>query len=122
VLPGGAPLFLEDEVGRSLFIVRSGTVRVSRREAGAERQLVLLGPGDHLGALAVLAPCVRLVSAVAATACEVLEITHDDFARKAPEKPQACLKLALAVAADLGRQVGECRDALRDLVPSRNPP
>ena len=116
-VPAGTPLFVENMVGESLFIVRSGTVRITRREPAGDRELALLGAGDHLGGLAVLAPGIRLVSATACTACEVLELTHREFARKAPEKPQACLKLALAIAADLGRQVGECRDALRDILP-----
>jgi hypothetical protein len=58
---------------------------------------------------------VRLVSAVAATACEVVEITQRDFVRLQPQKPQACLKLALAIASDLATKVTENRDTLREL-------
>ena len=53
----------------------------------------------------------RLVSAVAATACEVLEITQRDFVRLQPQKPQACLKLALAIAQDLAHGWRDNRDA-----------
>ena len=58
-------------VGESLFIVKSGTVRIIQRTADGERELGTLGPGEHLGELGVLAKSVRLVSAVAATPCEV---------------------------------------------------
>jgi CRP/FNR family transcriptional regulator, cyclic AMP receptor protein len=75
----------------------------------------VLGPGEHLGELALLARSVRLVSAVAATPCEVVEIAQRDYYRLQPQKPQACLKLALAIAADLARQVAENRDALQGL-------
>ena len=57
----------------------------------------------------------RLVSAVAETPCELVEITQRDFYRLQPQKPQACLKLALAIAADLARKLAEGRDALRSL-------
>lgn len=119
-LPAGTPLFVENMVGESLFIVRSGTVRVTQRTAAGEQELAVLGAGEHLGEVALLGKGVRLVSAVAATPCEVIEITHRDFFRKAAEKPTACLKLALAIAADLAARVAESRDALREL-PGRKP-
>ena len=112
-MPAGSPLFAENMVGESLFIVKSGTVRLTRREGGSDREVATVGPGAHLGQLALLARTVRLVSAVAATPCEVVEITQRDYYRLQPQKPQACLKLALAIAADLARKMAEGRDALR---------
>ncbi len=114
-IPAGTPLFVENMVGESLFIVKSGTVRITQRTADGDRELAVARAGEHLGAVALLGPSVRLVSAVAASACEVLEITQRDFVRLQPQKPQACLKLALAIAGDLAAKVAENRDALRDL-------
>ncbi len=114
-LPAGSPLFVESMVGESLFIVKSGTVKVTRKTASGEQELGVLGPGEALGSLTVLAKGVRLVSAVAATPLEVLEIAHRDYFKKIAEKPQACLKLALAIAADLSARAGESREALREL-------
>jgi CRP/FNR family cyclic AMP-dependent transcriptional regulator len=115
VLPPGAPLFAENMVGESLFIVKAGTVRVTQRTSDGERELGLVGPGEHLGEMALLARSVRLVSAVAATPVEVVEIAHRDFVRLQPQKPQACLKLAIAIGADLAGRVAELRDQLRAL-------
>jgi CRP/FNR family cyclic AMP-dependent transcriptional regulator len=114
-VPEGTPLFAENMVGESLFIVKSGTVRITRREPAGERELATVGPGEHLGELALLAKSVRLVSAIAATRCEVVEISQRDFQRLQPQKPQACLKLAVAIAADLARKLAENRDALHGL-------
>jgi CRP-like cAMP-binding protein len=111
----GAPLFAEGMAGESLFIVRSGQVRITQRSAKGERELGLLGPGEHLGALGLLAKSTRLVSAVAASPCEVVELAQRDFARLQPQKPQACLKLALAIAAELAGRVGENRELLKEL-------
>ncbi len=119
-IPAGTPIFVENMVGESLFIVKSGTVRITQRAGDGERELAVLGAGEHLGAVALLGKSVRLVSAVAATACEVVEITQRDFVRLQPQKPQACLKLALAIAADLAAKVAENRDTLREL-PARKP-
>ena len=115
VVPAGSPLFVEDAVGESLFIVKSGAVRITRRGADGERTLAVAGPGDVLGGLALLARSVRLVSAVADETCEVVEIAQRDYYRLQPQKPQACLKLALAIAADLAGQMAAERAALRSL-------
>ena len=118
-IPAGTPLFVENMVGESLFIVKSGAVRISQRVDGGEKELAVVGPGEHLGALALLGKTVRLVSAVAVTQCEVVELAHRDFQRLQPEKPQACLKLSLAIAADLAARVGEARDILQRLAAGR---
>jgi CRP/FNR family transcriptional regulator, cyclic AMP receptor protein len=118
-IPAGSPLFVENMVGESLFILKSGTVRITHKTADGERELGVAGAGDHLGELALLARSVRLVSAIAATQCEVLELTQRDFTRLQPQKPQACLKLALAIAADVATKVAETRDLLRDLAARR---
>jgi CRP/FNR family cyclic AMP-dependent transcriptional regulator len=112
-IPAGAPLFAENMVGESLFIVKSGTVKLTQKALDGDKELGTVGAGEHLGELALLARSVRLVSAVAATACEVLEITQRDFQRIQPQKPQACLKLALAIAQDVAQKAAENRDALR---------
>jgi CRP-like cAMP-binding protein len=114
-IPAGSPLFVENMLGESIFIVKSGTVRLTQKTADGERELALVGAGEHLGELALLAKSVRLVSAVAATQCEVLEIAQRDFNRLQPQKPQACLKLALAIAADVAARVAENRDLVREL-------
>lgn len=118
-LPAGTPLFVEGMAGESLFIVRRGTVRLTQRADSAERELAVVGPGEHLGALALLARSTRLVSAAAATDCEVVELTQRDYARLQSQKPQACLKLALAIAADLAARVAENRDLVRELAPRK---
>ncbi len=113
-VPAGAPLFVENMVGESLFVVVSGAVRLSQKRPEGEREAGQVGAGEALGELAVLAPTVRLVSAVAAADTQVLEISQRDFLALAPQKPQACLKLATAVAGLLARRMGESRDLLRE--------
>lgn len=118
-IPLGTPLFVENMVGESLFIVKSGTVRITQRVDGVEKELAVVGPGEHLGELALLGKTMRLVSAVAVTPCEVLELANRDFVRLQPEKPQACLKMAVAIANDLAARVVESRDMLQRLASAR---
>jgi CRP-like cAMP-binding protein len=122
-VPAGSPIFVENMVGESLFIVKSGAIRITQKTSDGERELAAAGPGDHLGELALLGKGVRLVSAVAATTCEVIEISQRDFVRLQPQKPQACLKLAVAIAQDLAQRVAESREQLRELAgpPAKKP-
>ncbi|HET7753859.1 MAG TPA: cyclic nucleotide-binding domain-containing protein [Anaeromyxobacteraceae bacterium] len=112
--PAGTVLVQEDAATESLFLVRSGSVRLVQRGPDGDQDLGTLGPGAHLGALALLAPGPSLVGAIAATDAELIELRSRDFARLQPQKPQACLKLALAIAADLARTAAEARGPLRD--------
>jgi CRP-like cAMP-binding protein len=111
----GGTIFAEDAPGEALFIVKKGTVRLALKSGDAQRELAVVGPGEHLGGLAVLGKSTRMLSAVAATECEVVEIAQKDFALLQRQKPQACLKLAIAIAADLGARAAEMRDLLREL-------
>ena len=108
-LPAGRVLFEEDQPGDSLFVVCQGSLRLVHRDGGAERELAMLGPGDHLGDLGLLARTVRLVTAVAATDCELLELTRRAFFKKAQEKPLTCLKLAAVVAGEIARRAEASR-------------
>jgi CRP-like cAMP-binding protein len=111
----GSPLFVENQVGEAMYIVVAGEMRLlQHKPEGGDREVAQAGPGDHLGELSVLAPTVRLVTAMAHTDCQVLEIAQRDFMELAPKKPQACLKLATAVAGQLARRVGDSRELLRD--------
>jgi CRP/FNR family cyclic AMP-dependent transcriptional regulator len=121
-VPAGTPLFVENMVGESLFVLKSGTVRLTQKSGDGERELGTLGAGEHLGELALLAKSVRLVTAIAATPCEVVELSQRDFARLQPQKPQACLKLALAIAADVASKVADARDLVRDLAAKKPGP
>jgi CRP-like cAMP-binding protein len=113
-LAAGAPLFVQGDDAEALYVVKSGALRLVQRTAAGERAVATLGPGEHVGELSVLAPGVRLVSATAATTTEVLELSRRAFFRAAQEKPQACLKLSLLIAADLSRRIGESRELLHD--------
>jgi CRP/FNR family cyclic AMP-dependent transcriptional regulator len=113
-LAAGAALFAEGAEGDALYVVKSGAVRLLQRDVSAEREVGLLGAGEHVGAVALLAPTVHLVSAVAAAPTELVEIGRRAFFKTAKEKPQACLKLSLLIAADLAKRFEESRALLKD--------
>ncbi len=114
-VPPGAPLFVENMVGDTFYVLKKGSVRVSMKGPdGADHALASLGEGEYLGELCLVSPdSPRLVSAVAEAPTEVIEIRHRDFLRLQSQKPQACLKLILAIAGSFGRKLADNRETLR---------
>jgi len=115
VVPQGTSIFVENMVGDALYVVIEGYVRICLRDGeGKARPLGQIVEGAHFGELSLLTPgATRMVSAIAETEVRVLEIRRKDFARLQAQKPQACLKLVLAIAACFGRNLAENREVLR---------
>jgi CRP/FNR family cyclic AMP-dependent transcriptional regulator len=113
-LPSGSPLFVEGMESDAFFIVKSGSVKVAMKGEHEEQIIGFLGEGDALGQLSLLGTTgLRLVTAVAEGPTELVEIRQRDFVRLQTQKPQACLKLMMAVAGQIGRFLGENREFLK---------
>jgi CRP-like cAMP-binding protein len=117
----GTPLFVEGMTSDAFFVIKSGTLRLTVKRDGEETPLGSLGVGEALGQVSLLRSAgSRMASAIADEDAEVVEIRSRDFGRLQTQKPQACLKLMMAVAAQLGRLLEDNRDVLKGaLVPKR---
>lgn len=97
-LPPSTPLFVENMIGESLFIVGQGTVRLGvRGPAGEDLTLAEVHGPESIGEAALLRPGPRQCSATAETTVAVVEIHRRDLAALQRTKPQACLKLMMGV-------------------------
>ena len=67
-------LFKQGDVGASIYVVRSGILEVFRQEAGVDTPYGRVGPGEYLGEISMMSGKPHPVSAVALTACDVLEL------------------------------------------------
>jgi CRP/FNR family transcriptional regulator, cyclic AMP receptor protein len=52
--PAGEVLFREGMAGDIMFVLQSGSVRITKHIAGEEKFIALLGPGEFLGEMAIL--------------------------------------------------------------------
>lgn len=114
--PAGTPLFVEQMVSDSLLIVGEGRVALSTKTDKGDLPLGELGPGDWLGELSLIATGQRMCTATAATPVAAFEIRQADFQKLVASKPQACMKLLMAICTHLGQKVIANREALRTLV------
>ena len=78
--PPGVTIFREGDPGRYVYVLKTGTVEVVRRQAsGGEEIIKRLGPGDHFGEMALLRHAPRNATVRTVTPVEVFKISPGQF-------------------------------------------
>jgi Fe-S-cluster-containing hydrogenase component 2/thioredoxin reductase/CRP-like cAMP-binding protein len=75
----GEPIFAEGDAGESLFIVRSGSVTLSRRRNGQELLVAQVPGGELVGEMSLMGDSLRRESARATVASELIEVRRAEF-------------------------------------------
>jgi CRP-like cAMP-binding protein len=118
VFPNAQALQTQGEPPRdpeSLVVIVKGRVRCEVRDSdGKTLGLGTLTPGDHLGGLRFFGASNVPVTAIAEGEVQVLVLDKPAFARLQRQKPQAAMKLLLALSADFGKRLGECSGLFAD--------
>jgi CRP-like cAMP-binding protein len=94
-IPKGTRLMTEGEDGDSMYVILTGMARVSRNG----RRVALIGGGDAVGELALLARSKRNATVDADSDLEVAEISRRSLSRLVHDVPSFSLKLLEAMAA-----------------------
>lgn len=77
--PAGAVLFREGDPGQHMYVIQSGRVRISKELRSGTRTLVVLGPGEFFGEMAILNDKPRTATADVLEETRVLEIDSKTF-------------------------------------------
>ena len=92
--PKGSMVILEEEYGDTVFLIKKGTVKITRvNDEGKEVILALLGSTEIFGEMAILDGEVRSANALAQEECELLCLTSDDFMKLLEGNFKVCLAL-----------------------------
>ncbi len=75
----GDRIFDEDDLGATMFIVQTGTVRLFRETDGKRRELGVMDKGDFFGEMSILEGLSRTHSAEAVEDAELIEINSTTF-------------------------------------------
>jgi CRP/FNR family cyclic AMP-dependent transcriptional regulator len=114
-----ATIFTEHMPAEALCIVKSGKVRITMMAGeGEEMGLLLLGPGEFFGELALLQETNRLVTARAETPVELLLLSRKDFQAFLDLDPRTGAKIIMTIAKLLSMRVKVYGDKLKEFIHS----
>jgi CRP/FNR family transcriptional regulator, cyclic AMP receptor protein len=110
-------IFAEKMAAEALYLIKDGKVRITIMEGeGKEAGLLLLGPGDFFGELALVHDDVRLVNARAETAVEFLLLTRKDFQVLLEIEPRAAARALTMIAKLLAKRIQTYQKHLREML------
>jgi CRP-like cAMP-binding protein len=112
-----ATIFTEHMPAEALYIIKSGTVRISLMAGeGEETGLLLLGQGEFFGELALVQEMNRLVNARAETPVELLVLTRKDFQALLDLDPRTGARILTTITKLLAMRVKAYNEKLKELL------
>jgi CRP-like cAMP-binding protein len=102
----GDVIFEEGSVGKHMYVVVSGSVRIVKKAGGEVAVVATLGKGELFGEMALVDSLPRSASAVAAgDDTSVVEIDHAQFAYLVGQQPAFALIILKALSLRLRKQM-----------------
>ena len=89
----GEVLFREDEVGELMFVLQSGSVRITKSVKGEDKTLAILGPGEFFGEMAILNNKPRTATAIVETQAQVLVLGARTFEQMVVSNAEIAVRL-----------------------------
>ncbi|HEY3132843.1 MAG TPA: FAD-dependent oxidoreductase [Acidobacteriota bacterium] len=78
-LESGDIVFNQGDVGNCVYVIQSGQCEVLREDAGLQKSVAVLGPGEYFGEMAVLSEASRNATIRALSQLDLLVISKQDF-------------------------------------------
>ncbi|MGH7738923.1 MAG: Crp/Fnr family transcriptional regulator [bacterium] len=86
-------IFDEDSKGDSMYILKSGAVKILKKVKNQDNTIAVLNPGEFFGEMALLDGLPRSAAVRATADSEVLVLSLDAYQQLRREKPHTALKL-----------------------------
>ena len=113
----GTTVFIENMPGESLFLIKKGTIRISRMFAeGDEKTLVVLGPEDIFGEMAVIDGLPRAATARVAEDADLISLSKKNLEKLCREDAALALKLVRNIVKVFSKRVREANEEYRDML------
>ena len=113
----GTTVFIENMPGESLFLVKKGTIRISKMFAeGDEKTLVVLGPEDIFGEMAVIDGLPRSATARVAEDAELISLKKKSLDQLSKNDADLALKIFSNIVRVFSKRVRETNEEYRDML------
>jgi CRP/FNR family cyclic AMP-dependent transcriptional regulator len=86
-------VFDEDSKGDSMYVIKSGAVKISKKVKNQENTIAVLNPGEFFGEMALLDGLPRSAAVRATADSELFMVSLDGYQKLRKEKPHTALKL-----------------------------
>lgn len=109
-------IFSEKMPAEALYIIKSGRVRVTAAIQGEDVGLLILGPGEFFGELALLREGARLVNAMTEEPTDLLILTRKDFHALTDLDPRTGARVTSAIAGLMALRISAYGTALKEML------
>lgn len=89
----GEVLFREGEPGDLMFVIQSGSVRITKSVKGEDKTLAILGPGEFFGEMAILNSKPRTAAAIVEERAQVLVLGARTFEQMVVSNAEIAVRL-----------------------------
>nr|WP_224746741.1 cyclic nucleotide-binding domain-containing protein [Pelovirga terrestris] len=97
-MSAGKTIYIENMTGESLYLIKRGSVRISQMLAeGDEQTLVVLGPGDTFGELAVIDGGPRAATARVIEDVNLFSLSRNNYNQICANNPRLGMQLTLNI-------------------------
>ena len=116
-LEKGKTVFVEQMPGESLYLIKKGTVRITKLIAeGDEKTLVTLKTGEVFGEMAILDGSSRSATARVETDTILFSVNKSDFEKLCKSHPGIALKMMRNITCVFSKRIRENNDDYREML------
>lgn len=109
-------IFSEKMSAEAMYIIKSGSVRITAAIQGKEIGLMILGPGEFFGEMALLRDGTRLVNAKTEEPTDLLILTRKDFQALTDLDPRTGARITSAIARLLSLRISAYGAVLKEVL------
>ncbi len=116
-MAAGKTIYIENMSGESLYLISKGSVRISQMLAeGDEQTLVVLGPGDTFGELAVIDGGARAATARVIEDVSLLSFARKDYTHLCSNNPRLGMQLTLNIFRSFSERLRRSKQDYRNML------
>lgn len=105
VYAAGTKIFSENDKGDTMYIIKSGSVKITKQKDGEEQEIITLMPGDFFGEVALFDYVFRTATATAVEETAVLEVQREQFNKLFSQKPHTVAKILYQMMCEMSRRL-----------------
>lgn len=116
-MSAGKTIYIENMTGESLYLIKRGSVRISQMLAeGDEQTLVVLGPGDTFGELAVIDGGPRAATARVIEDVSLFSLSRKNYNQICANNPRLGMQLTLNIFRSFSERLRRSKQDYRNML------